>query len=106
MFPGLSHSSLAYYGAVPNAGVSANAHRRVREHICKLTVSVHGGCERYLAINCRHLSVIMSLTADAADGENGYRSSAESAVQTPVDADGISVRSENVRICTSLICIV
>jgi len=60
---------------VDNMDGSADAHRHVHERVCKLILSVHGGCELYLVLSRAHLYVIMSLTADTANGKTGYWSS-------------------------------
>ena len=47
------------------------------ERVCTLTLGIRGGRERCFALSRGHLWVIMSLTAVAADGQTGYRSSAD-----------------------------
>ena len=43
------------YVNMDHADASANARRRVRERVCKLTLSFHGGRVCYLALSCGHL---------------------------------------------------
>jgi len=85
---------------VDNADGSTSAHWHIHERVCKLILSVHGGHERYLALSIADScnSLYFSLPTPPM-----VRLDTDP-LQMPADTDGISGGSENVCVCTSLIC--